>query len=262
MATKRKVSELKSKILQPALTSHYEVRIFTPPGLTSSNANLSSYDQDLMTVYCTEASLPGSSLNTFEINNDYNGATERHAYRRMYDERIDLTFYVDGRNYLSIKFFELWMDYIDGSIDPDNLPPATGDDLTSEEITETKPKLQRDYTYRVRYPKGAKGYQADHIEITKFEKDYNRRIRYDFLDAYPIAINSMPISYDGSDLLKCTVGISYKRYVMHNVYNPDTSKSIKDELSSIFAGIAPDAGDANDGGGILPLDQVIIGDLS
>lgn len=249
MATKKSVSELKSKILQPALTSHYEVRIFTPLGLNSSDANLSSYDQDLMTLYCTEASLPGSSLNTFEINNDYNGATERHAYRRMYDERIDLTFYVDGRNYLPIKFFELWMDYIDGSIDPNNLP-ATGDDLTQEAITESNPKLQPDYTYRVRYPKGTKGYQADHIEITKFEKDYNRRIRYDFLDAYPIAINSMPVSYNDSDLLKCTVGMSYKRYVMHNVYNPETSKSIRDDLSARFN--PPDAGDANDGGGILP----------
>lgn len=249
MATKKSVSELKSKILQPALTSHYEVRIFTPLGLNSSDANLSSYDQDLMTLYCTEASLPGSSLNTFEINNDYNGVTERHAYRRMYDERIDLTFYVDGRNYLPIKFFELWMDYIDGSIDPNNLP-ATGDDLTQEAITESNPKLQPDYTYRVRYPKGTKGYQADHIEITKFEKDYNRRIRYDFLDAYPIAINSMPVSYNDSDLLKCTVGMSYKRYVMHNVYNPETSKSIRDDLSARFN--PPDAGDANDGGGILP----------
>ena len=249
MATKKSVSELKSKILQPALTSHYEVRIFTPLGLNSSDANLSSYDQDLMTLYCTEASLPGSSLNTFEINNDYNGVTERHAYRRMYDERIDLTFYVDGRNYLPIKFFELWMDYIDGSIDPNNLP-ATGDDLTQEAITESNPKLQPDYTYRVRYPKGAKGYQADRIEITKFEKDYNRRIRYDFLDAYPIAINSMPVSYNDSDLLKCTVGMSYKRYVMHNVYNPETSKSIRDDLSARFN--PPDAGDANDGGGILP----------
>mgnify|MGYP001302416598 CR=1 FL=1 len=109
---------------------------------------------------------------TFEINNDYNGATERHAYRRMYDERIDLTFYVDGRNYLPIKFFELWMDYIDGSIDPNNLP-ATGDDLTQEAITESNPKLQPDYTYRVRYPRD---YQSDTIQILKFEKNYNKII--------------------------------------------------------------------------------------
>ena len=44
--------------------------------------------------------------------------------------------------------------------------------------------------------------------------------------------------------------MSYKRYVMHNVYNPETSKSIRDDLSARFN--PPDAGDANDGGGILP----------
>lgn len=229
MARKRTVSELKSKILQPALTSHYEVKIFPPQSLSADFLEIA--DQDLLTLSCTEASLPGSSLNTFEINNDYSGVTERHAYRRMYDERIDLTFYVDGKNYLPIKFFEFWMDYIDGSVDPSNLP-VTGDDLTSEQITQSNPKLQPDYTYRVRYPKGTEGYQANHIEVIKFEKNYNRRIRYDFLDAYPIAINSMPISYDNSNLLKCTVGLSYKRYVVHNVYNPDTSKSIRDELST------------------------------
>ena len=250
MARKRKVSELKSKILQPALTSHYEVKINPPQSLSANFLEIA--DQDLLTLSCTEASLPGSSINTFEINNDYTGVTERHAYRRMYDERIDLTFYVDGRNYLPIKFFEFWMDYIDGSIDPDNLPPPAGNDFNSEAINDSNLKLQPDYTYRVRYPKGASGYQADHIEIVKFERNYNRKIRYDFLDAYPIAINSMPVSYDGSDLLKCTVGMSYKRYVMHNVYNPETSKSIQDELSTIFAGIAPDAGDAMDGGASLP----------
>ena len=246
MATKKSVSELKSKILQPALTSHYEVRIFTPLGLNSSDANLSSYDQDLMTLYCTEASLPGSSLNTFEINNDYNGVTERHAYRRMYDERIDLTFYVDGRNYLAIKFFELWMDYIDGSIDPSNLPPIpeVNDNITSDELISSNPKFKPDYTYRVRYPRD---YQSDTIQILKFEKNYNQKIRYDFMGCYPIAINSMPISYDGSDLLKCTVGISYKRYILHNVYNPASGGKLSESPS-----VAPDAGDANDGGGILP----------
>jgi hypothetical protein len=29
---------------------------------------------------------------THESNNDFHGATERFAYRRLYDDRIDLTF--------------------------------------------------------------------------------------------------------------------------------------------------------------------------
>jgi len=229
MARKRSVSELKSKILEPALTSHYEVKIFPPQAL--SDGFLNNVDQDLLTLFCTEASLPGSSLNTFEITNDRNGVTERHAYRRMYDERIDLTFYVDGRNYLPIKFFEFWMDYIDGSVDPSDLDAIEVDnDISADEITTGNPKVQSDYTYRVRYPKGENGYQSDKMQILKFEKDYTKKIRYDFLGCYPIAINSMPVSYESSNLLKCTVGMTYKRYILHNVYNPNTGGQLSDEV--------------------------------
>ena len=34
------------------------------------------------------------------------------------------------------------------------------------------------------------------------------------LDAFPLAINSMPVSYDGSSLLKCSVSMSYIRYIV------------------------------------------------
>ena len=44
---------------------------------------------------CHEASLPGSSIATNEIKDDFTGVTERHAYRRLYEDRADFTFYVD-----------------------------------------------------------------------------------------------------------------------------------------------------------------------
>ena len=62
---------------------------------------------------CCEATLPGSSLTTHEVNNDYHGVTEKMAYRRMYDETLGLTFYVD-RDYKVIELIEGWMDYITG----------------------------------------------------------------------------------------------------------------------------------------------------
>ena len=32
----------------------------------------------------------------------------------MFDDRIDLTFYVDAQNYLPIRAFEFWKEYITG----------------------------------------------------------------------------------------------------------------------------------------------------
>jgi len=141
---------------------------------------------------CSEASLPGSSLATHEINNDFTGVTERHAYRRQYDDRADFTFYVD-LEYRIIDFFENWMSYIVGE----------------DEIDEQR---NPNYSYRVNFPNN---YKTDALYITKFERDYlGRQFTYQFINAYPISINSMPVSYEASQLLKCTVSFTYSRYVI------------------------------------------------
>ena len=54
---------------------------------------------------------------------------------------------------------------------------------------------------------------------TPFTKSYNTKaksqrynLEYNFVNAYPISINSMPVSYDQPSLLKCTVSFTYSRY--------------------------------------------------
>ena len=104
--TKRGVSDVKSNLLNPALTSHFEVEIPFPSFM---QGELSSTDQWKLQLNCSEVSLPGSQIATIDINNDYTCVTERHGYRRMFDESMDFTFYVDASNYLPIKFFEKWL---------------------------------------------------------------------------------------------------------------------------------------------------------
>ena len=107
------VSDLTSKMLRPSLSSYFLVEIPFPSG-DSVREKLKKIldtpnDQEKLNLHCSEASLPGSSLATYEINDDRTGVTERHAYRRIFDDRIDLTFYVDAEEYLPITFFETWM---------------------------------------------------------------------------------------------------------------------------------------------------------
>ena len=102
--TKVTVSQLKTKLLRPALTSHFLCEFGIPGGFEGKlgitlddwlkqkqSAGLAgiSYNSvnETLQLSCSEASLPGSSLLTNEINNDYTGVTERHAYRRSYDDR-------------------------------------------------------------------------------------------------------------------------------------------------------------------------------
>ena len=204
-----KMSKIKEKLLRPALTSHFLCE-FRPNQkmesfLKSRSSNQVRFfgadynnivNEELIKLSCSEASLPGSSLATNEINNDYTGVTERHAYRRLYDDRSDFTFYVDSE-YRIIDFFENWISYVVGE-----------DSLKGQE--------NRKYNYRVNFPND---YKTDYLYITKFEKDYTRSERgrpltYQFINAYPISINSMPVSYDSSQLLKCTISFTYSRYVL------------------------------------------------
>jgi hypothetical protein len=214
MPTVRNVAKIKSSLLHPAITSHFEVKIPNPPGLTNTyltENGLPPYTglQDQLNLMCSEATLPGSNLATFEINDNFHGVTERHAYRRVYDDRIDLTFYVNADNYMPIRYFEIWMKYIAGES-----VSAGGGKLSSRDPN---------YFYRVNYPDQYMCEQG--LEVIKFErtgdKDNSKYattkgnvLVYKFINAFPISITSMPVSYDSSSLLKCSVSLSYIRYLM------------------------------------------------
>lgn len=222
----KSVDNIKSKLLQPSLTSHFLCQ-FTPPGPVKNfirerideakipSINYSSNaggDIDLITLSCSEASLPGSSLATIDIDNDYHGVSEKHAYRRLYDDRADFTFYVDS-DYKIITFFENWISYCAGE-----------NDLAGQGTP--------NFSYRANYPKL---YKTEHLYITKFERDLNvakRFLQYKFINAYPISLSSMPISYDTSSLLKCNVSFFYSRYVISAPQSPLSSSSIPNPRST------------------------------
>ena len=213
MAGRVTIDQFKSQLGRPSLTSKYYVEIPLPASTTGGSDNAfknfakaQGFDvttdvQRNINLYCSEASLPGSSIATLEQTGDRTGVTERHAHRRVFDDRIDLTFYVDGDNYTVIKYFETWIDFISGS-------GTTQDNKT----------LNENYFYRMNYPDE---YTCSGFKVTKFESDSFRNINptggslvYNFVKAFPISINSMPISYDASQLLKCTVSMTYLRYVI------------------------------------------------
>jgi hypothetical protein len=216
---KYKVDEIKSKLLRPSLTSTYNVYFNASQIINSlkssvtgataqeffKNRGIEGIPSELLTISCSEASLPGSSFATHEINNDYTGVTEKHVYRRLYDDRASFTFYVDS-NYQIIKFFETWMSWIVGEVQYNEL-------------------ANKEYNYRVKFPNE---YRVN-MHIQKYERDYgkpgSKYVEYTFIDAYPIDISSMPMSYDSSNLLKCTVSFVYTRYYMENIIKGAVEKT-------------------------------------
>lgn len=187
------VARIKANVLRPAQTSHFQVHLQYPTTLR----DMIGVSREKMILTCCDASLPGSQLMTTEQLNDRTGVTEKFVHRRMFDDRMDFTFYVDVENYLPIRLFESWIAYASGEGDANDL---------------AKPN----YDYRMRYPMHYIGEQG--MEVTKFERDYNGRyLTYKFVNFFPISVNSMPVSYDTSSLLKCTVSMSYIRYYLSSM---------------------------------------------
>ena len=102
----------------------------------------------------------------------------------MFDDRIDLTFYVDAQNYLPIRAFEFWKEYITGGGTPQEF-----------EI--------KNHFYRMNY---VDDYVTEGLRVVKFERDFDGSFRgnngivngtqggltYNFVRAFPIAVASMP----------------------------------------------------------------------
>jgi hypothetical protein len=207
MPQSKNIADIKLNLLNPALTSHFEVTIPKPSGLSNtylSQNGLPRFDQDKLNLLCSEAILPGSQLATHDITGDFHGVTQRHAYRRQFDDTIALTFYVDAEDYLPIKYFETWIKYIAG-----------------EQIAESdgRPGVEsEEYFYRMNYPKDYMCKSG--LEVTKFERSSiggvegtkGGTMTYKFVNVFPTSINSMAVSYDASSLLKCSVSLSYVRY--------------------------------------------------
>ena len=208
---KHTMSALKSKILQPSLTSHYELYIQASPEVNTVLSQLGpgldvsapgtgpSKIEDRLVVPCTEASLPGSRVATHELKDDYTGITQKHAYRRLYDDSANFTFYVDAEEYYVIRYFEGWLSWI-------HQENFSGLDFNHV--------FQQNFNQRMAFPKS---YYAAELSITKFERDYNTqsgKLLYQFRDAFPIGISAMPMSYDSSQLMKCTVEFQFSRYIV------------------------------------------------
>jgi len=208
------VSKIKSNLLNVAQSSLYRLTLQVPQTV-KNRLSLSSFDYDNISLLCCEANLPGSSLTTHEVNNDYHGVTEKMAYRRLYDETVGFTFYVD-RNYKIIELIEGWMDYITG--------------------VDSKRAYEDPYiSYRMAYPKSYK----NNIYLTKFEKDQFTRdysaskgassisprttLDYTFVNAFPLSLTAIPVSYEEGAVLKCSVSFNFVRYVQQRKQSIITS---------------------------------------
>ena len=213
MVRPRRISDFKPLFTNLAQTSHYQVQFgsMPPDGALSLYLEDRGIDSRFIAedagLLCFSASLPGSSFATADVNNNFTGVNERIAHRRIFTE-IGLEFYVD-KDYRQLKFIEHWMEFISGGSNEDQYKDG--------------------YYFRMQYPDF---YKCNATKITKFDRDYNIEIEYNFFGLFPLALNSTPVSYNGSDVLKMSATFNYERYVCGKVLSLDVARNSNNNIVS------------------------------
>ena len=193
------------------------------------SADLSSLRYEFM---CHSAALPGVSLGLYEETGSRQGIVEKFPIVRQFPE-VTFDFYVDAE-YGIIRLFEEWMNFINP------LYITTGDSSTASRVvqgsyrgsTSNVASFDENNFYRMRYPDTYKRKLA----ISKFERDIDisngtgkvistpSMLTYEFINAFPINLTALPVSYEGSTITKTTVTFAYDRYVVLKHWGQNNSK--------------------------------------
>jgi hypothetical protein len=204
--------------LSPAFSNQYSVLINFPQTVGRSqklvdylkSRSLDGIQNSDIGYYvglrCSDAALPGSSIETSEVSGLRQGVTSNYAVQRKYQD-VELTFYID-QDYFTLDVFNGWMEFIS--------PSYTGN--TSDSIGLYK---------KLRYPEEYKC----RVAITAFNREFfsgtdqklarvgegratePSNITYYLINAFPTNVVSTPLKYGDADLMRVSVLLKYDYYL-------------------------------------------------
>jgi hypothetical protein len=164
-----------------------------------------------ISLMCDEATLPGNQAATGQINGLYTGSGQfNYAHTRMYN---DLTLsWIGDANMSALKFINTWMESIfeeEGKLKYKTITQTNSSDVE---------KRDRNRSVRLNYPDE----YTMQISVLKGEKnntsDIGRpSIRYVMEGAYPYSVDSIPLSFGTTTLVKVTANFYYERWYQYYV---------------------------------------------
>ena len=219
---------------EPSLSTFYMV--FLPVGEVGSNLANAFKKADLyntskngyrleekMSLLCSDATLPGSTFNTIEVRGNRQGITERVANYKIYPP-VDFSFMVDAGHSV-IRLFETWMGFIS---------PLNGnvDSSTSYYKFRYPDEYVLDF-YIVKFEKNETAFDPKKSKDNKVVFQQSTKTVYKFKRAFPANMASIPLSYDGSSLIKSSITFNYDRYYTFDIAKNETPPFIKEFIDNI-----------------------------
>ena len=164
-----------------------------------------------ISLMCDEATLPGTQAATGQLNGLYTGSGQfNYAHTRMYN---DLTLsWIGEANMTALKFVNTWMESI-----------------FEEQGEKTYKALKQQNSSSVQYRERSRSVRLNYpdeytmqISVLKAEKDNQSEIgrpsiRYVMEGAYPYSVDSIPLSFGTSTLVKITANFYYERWYQYYV---------------------------------------------
>lgn len=236
--------------ITPAFNNNYDVMINfnDSPGLKTFINQHGFYDQNgganspfhagsYLALFCTEAVLPGSDIQTAQVDGLRQGISQKYATFRRFPDII-LTYYLQT-DYYTNDVFNAWMEF---------MSPASD---------------RQDNSFRrMKYPST---YKCD-MEITAFSKDikddfsklnktsrFNNElpssITYKLQNAFPSSIVAAPLAYGRAELIKTSITFKYDQYFIDRTSRVDNTFSESNESERIVPQVAVSNGDFGFGRG-------------
>lgn len=220
----------------PAYNNIYDVWIdFAGKGLTRFINQHTFYDRggrgpspgSALALFCSEAVLPGSTIETAEVRGLRQGVVQNYATYRSYPD-ITLTWY-SQQDYYTNDVFNAWMEYISPTRLADN---RYGDS------TRTRRNDKASFR-RLKYPE----FYKCNMQITSFSKNlldegsrleekgspqFPSSITYFVENLFPTNIVASPLAYGKTELVKTSVTFKYEYYYIDRTSRAGETLKVSD----------------------------------
>ena len=199
-----------------SLTTGFDVCFDFPPTSTFPQRYYFKGDDDLVHMLCDEAQLPNVQTATGQMSGRYLGEQAvQYPHSRMFTD-VGLGFLCDAE-LIPLKFFNWWYNWMFGEEHIESNGRYSGAKTSIPAMGNRVNRLKYEDEY------------AAEIRIIKTEPDAgaaNGRapITYILENAYPYAIDAVPLSYGTSQITRVNVNFHYAR---HSVVYGGTPKSMR-----------------------------------
>lgn len=216
-----------------SFSNNYTVKIINPP-VTYEGID------DIVSLFCNETQLPNINTAQGSVNGLYLGSgTVQYPHTRVYTE-IQMGFMLDA-NLSALKFLNKWMDYIFSGGSQEWSDQQNNKSLSQIQSLATSSLRPQNRSIRVNYKHSSgkyKGYATTILisktEIGPYAANQRAPLTYVLEDAYPYAVDAVPLAYGNAQITQVSAQFSYARHYTI----PNNITSVAGTIAGMYTGQA------------------------